>query len=281
MKKLLLCSIIAAMLVSFAGCGATDSSQDPEKSATTVATTTTPTATTTSDSENVTSVQTTTSTESTTTTVTTTVPVQDMEETKVEVETVKSKYYSSATAFACVEIIADYFGYETNQDDMIKYLNTVSTENAFYTYGGVEYLTAQLTNTFIGDPADKDAIGSGFDAISFAVENYFQENNIPLSVSTFGNSADFADLKNYIDEERFFIRWIAEDINKYTVYCEETDYGSEPIQWPDNMSCMLLVGAGDYTATFYDPITDEEITMTEEEYNKRAFDYNFLVIDKG
>lgn len=267
MKKSIFFTCLTLIISSFTGC---NNSENTPKSTTSeeIATTTTQTVTTTV-------------VENTTEPITTTTQTPIVyEEERLEVSEVKSKNYSSATAFACVEIVADHFGFETSQEDMLNYLNTVPTEDAFVTYDDTEYLTVPLTSTFIGDPTDEEAIGSGFDAISFAVENYFQENDISLTVSTFGNSADFVDLKNYISEEKFLIRWIAEDTDNYTWLYEEDSFGSEPIKWYDNISCMLLVGAGENSATFYDPLTDTEITMTQDEYDDRALDYNLIVISK-
>lgn len=248
------------------------SSNDVTSSTTTVVTTSRPTTTTTTTSPVTTSKSTSIASKPTTTTTTTTSLPQTNKEARLDVTPVKSKYYASASAFACVEMAADYFGYTAKQDDVIKHL---IIDDEIYKKNGRTYIGAPDFK-FIGDPSKKDAIGSTALPIEHAILKYFEANNINLEVLAPAKISFFR-LEYVINEEKCLIMWIADDVEKCTDYYVKDDINDVVAIWPDNMTCMLLIAASKDSATFYDPATNKEITMTEEEYNKRACQYTLNI----
>lgn len=250
----------------------TDTQVTTTKSDNVVTTTVTPATTTTEVSTSTPKPATTTTVKKTNKVTTTTSLPQTNKEARLDVTPVKSKYYASASAFACVEMAADYFGYTAKQDDVIKHL---IIDDEIYKKNGRTYI-GDPDFKFIGDPSKKDAIGSTALPIQHAILEYFETNHINLEVIAPAKISFFR-LKYAINEEKFLIMWIADDVEKCTDYYVKDDINDVVAIWPDNMTCMLLIAASEDSATFYDPATNKEITMTEEEYNKRACQYTLNI----
>lgn len=298
-RKIILCAFICAVISSFSGCNNNDKPTDEVTTAitTTVSTTnvtttapvttTQPTLTTTSPTtedmpKNTTATTVTTKTEtsttpvktsqtttttskktSKTTTTTKTIEKTPMEKAKFKIEPIKAEYTSSATAFACIEQVLKYYGYNSSQKDMVSYLKI---DSEFYEKDGKLY-GPDPTMFFIGDPSNTK-YGSGSRPISEAFELYREVNNISIYCKRSLNDSWEA-LKFDFYKNNFVIVWIGENVSYKVAYYDKLTKAG--MRWPDNIRCMLLIGMTDNSLILSDPTTQSTIEMSRSEYEKCTF----------
>ncbi len=304
-RKIILCTVICAVITSFSGCNNYDKPTDEVTTAitTTVSTTnvtttapvtttqptlTTPSPTTedmpkdttattvmtkteTSTTPAKTSQTTTTTPKKTSKTTTTTKAIEKtpIEKAKFKIEPIKAEYTSSATAFACIEQVLKYYGYNSSQKDMVSYLKI---DSEFYEEDE-ELYGPNPNHFFVGNPSNTK-YGSGSIPIYEAFNLYKKDNNININCEWIAN--DIFDTLNYhFSKNNFVIVWIGENVSYKVAYFDKLTKAG--MRWPDNIRCMLLIGMTDNSLILSDPTTQSTIEMSKTDYEKSCFRQGLVI----
>lgn len=252
----------------------------PEEKTTTkssTTTTTTTTATTQAPSNTTTTVNTTSSSKPVTTTKNDPPPEPSPEDLAIfKLTPIKAKYKSSATAFACVEMILSYYGYSSSQADMVSCLDI--DEEIWEANGAIYGPDPSLV--FAGNPSTTIYGSMGF-PIYCAVEKYFSQNNFKMQCLNISNSSINA-IMSIIEENGILIVWMSDTKSDYHNYYDKDliDYGTF-FPLPKNIKCMAVIGLTPESVILADPTQGKIIKMPIKEYEEKAIHESIAIIKQS
>ncbi len=253
MKQRLM-AIIAALAVTFAcltACG--DSSQADSSKTNSSSSAETNTTSSESMPETTTATTAETTTTTTTTQATTTVP-QNKNRVVLDVKNIQQKpELPKGSEITCATMVLNYYGFNVNKMDMLKYLKIVEAPDA----NGV---WVSIDEAYVGNPKLETGYGCSNAVIEDAIDNYLKaEKNTDYEVKdpiivAYRNLDDFYD---EINNGNPIIVWVSTDMTdiKKTEKGWKTAY-LDDYHCPTNAHCLVLIGydKDKGTAIFSDPL---------------------------